>query len=220
MESLRQWQPGELLPEDEVALLPAVIAAADDAMRPAEVREFALLIERFFDWADMLGIGKFPDDPDAKQERFTQLAILFAEDLEHLPPDILEDALRQVRRRHKWAKMPTPADILECADEELSRRRQIKRRAEAAMAAARRETQRLPAARPRDIYTPEQIAAAESWAKLATSRIEEPAVRRDAGALRQIGRRVGFTAEELERARDAAAAALAKRAQAPAEAAE
>ena len=203
-----------------MAGLPEVISAAAEALRRVDIREFAVVMERFFEWAELLGLGKFPAEEGARGEYVNRLMDVYADDLAHLPADILEDSLRQVRRRHKWQTLPKPADILECADEELSRRRMIKRRAETAMQAARRETQRLPVAPPCRIYTPAEMAAAEAWADVARSKIEAPAKRRDAGELRQIGKRVGFTAEELEASRKATEEALARRRPAPAEAVE
>jgi hypothetical protein len=211
MDCCGDWNPAVPLPADQVAALPDLIAAADAALTPADVREFARLTLRFLEWAAMLGLSRFPEEEEARQARFADLANLYAEDLEHLPADILEDALAAVRRRHKWARLPTPADILERADEELSRRRLIKRRAETAMAAARRESTRLPMAKPADIYSPDEMAAAEAWAAKARAGIQDPPKRRDAGELRQLGKRIGFTAEELEASRKEAADAIAKR---------
>lgn len=220
MEFCGDWNPAEPLPIDQVAALPTVISAAEAALQPVAVAELARLLDRFFEWAEMLGLVKFPHDSGERQERIAGMIELFAEDVEHLPADILEDALRQVRRQHVWQSLPKPAEVLKCAAEELERRRMIKRRAEAAMAAARRESARPPMVPPRQIYTLAEMAAAEAWADRARAKIEEPEKRRDAGELRQIGKRVGFTAEELEASRKATEEALAKRRPAPAEAAE
>jgi hypothetical protein len=144
------WLPAEPLAETEIGALPTLAQLAEVALRPADPADFAVAIDGLLEWADLCGMVTLPVDPAARGKQVRRIVGMYHDDLAHLPPDVLVDALKSVRQRHKWQKLPTPADILGEATAELERRRMIHRRAQAAAnlskmrdnAAAQRNEQR------------------------------------------------------------------------------
>jgi hypothetical protein len=109
--------------------LPALISAADDAVLPASVELFAHAFDRFLQWVEMCGLVKFPTNDADRAARFAEITEAYFDDLGHLPPDVLTDALTAVRRRHKWSRLPNPAEILSETADEMTRRHMIRNRA-------------------------------------------------------------------------------------------
>jgi hypothetical protein len=148
------WTPSEPLPAEYRDLLPSVLALAEQALRPVPVEAFAVMMDSFIEWLDLCGIGNLPDEEEARQDKIARIVRMYHAELGHLPADILDCVLSRTRQRHKWPKLPTPADMLELAAGELERRRFAKRRAEAAI---RTGTFEEPQFKPRP--TEEQKAA-------------------------------------------------------------
>lgn len=64
-----------------------------------------------------------------------QLAAEYIEQLKHLPPDLLKDAATRCSQRSKW--FPKPAELIECAADELAELSDMRRRAKAMLDAMR-----------------------------------------------------------------------------------
>lgn len=84
-------------------------------LRPATDREFAVCIERLFEYAQTFGLS---GQNVASAVRF------YHEAMDGVPPDMVAEAVSRCTRNWKWGnRMPLPADLREHLPDEYWERR-------------------------------------------------------------------------------------------------
>ena len=101
---------------EEVAL-----AAFDRDYPLPDEKAFAVLIKPLFDFALAFGLPLVA-------ERVGAMTAIYHEALAHVPADLLELAVDEVRRTWQWgSRMPLPADLLAMIEHDLRMHRQVRR---------------------------------------------------------------------------------------------
>lgn len=87
-------------------------------LQPAEPKAYAVIIDKLMEFAQAFGIRG--------QDHLKQIAKFYREGLSDLPEDLLASAVNRIILTYKWGhRFPTPADIRETIDSELSERQHI-----------------------------------------------------------------------------------------------
>jgi len=95
--------------------LQAAIDAQQALLEPADIKAFAVLVAKIFEFARTFGLAN-PDTEAATK--------FYREALSDLPPDLLQRAVSDVVREWKWGnKIPLPADIRNQVEAELTARK-------------------------------------------------------------------------------------------------
>lgn len=127
---LAGWLAKDSPSSDLLASLPALRRELEEACAPASKRSLAVAIANLIEYCVVFGVNVVDTELTAK---------LYAESLGDLPADLLDKAVSQCKRYHKFNVLPRPGDVREYVRAEFSRRRDAKQRAEYCQRIAERE---------------------------------------------------------------------------------
>lgn len=124
-------------------VLNGAMVEAHAALRPATGKEFGVIIDRLFRFAETFSI---------KDSGIREAMRFYVEALDDIPPDLLEKAVDGVVRTYKYGnRMPPPADLRAVVEQDLRERMNARLTIETALKFGKQEEPRKPA-------TPEQKA--------------------------------------------------------------
>ena len=83
-------------------------------LAPATKQEMALVLNKLFTFAEALGKG--PKNTGAT-------TTIYAEALGDLPADLLMQGTNRTIKAHQWNTLPTPAEIIQAVEPEMTKRR-------------------------------------------------------------------------------------------------
>ena len=161
---LTAWNPAEPLPEGAAEQLPALVAGAEAAIIPADVRAFAVAMDELAQWVERFGVIPLSENEAKRTAQIADVVRGYDAALSDLPADLLLAAVRKTIATHRFRNLPLPADIRAHAEDELAERKaRLLRLKTAAIIAEREAKARDEYSAPRE-RTPEQIAAAAEMA--------------------------------------------------------
>ncbi len=150
---LTSWKPSDTLPATARAEIEASLPALRRALAPATAKEFMVAMDGYVDWLEAFGVAALPPPGPEREKRLETVIGLMREDLADLPADLLAEALRRIRRNHRFRNLPLPADIRDQVKAEWARRKAMLSSAEACARFGRFEAPRIA---PEDRVRPEQ----------------------------------------------------------------
>jgi hypothetical protein len=141
---LTVWTPADPVPDGEPTKLPAYVAAAEEQIRPANQKEFAVSMLPLIEWVQRFEVvpleptEKEGGRPGKRQEQIAEIVRGYRQDLSDLPADLLAIAVKRTLEGYRYRKLPMPGDIRMRADEQLSERRFLLMRLKTAADIAKR----------------------------------------------------------------------------------
>jgi hypothetical protein len=182
--SLTSWQPGDQLPNEALAALPAAIERLEAETRPAPEDVVGNAVFELLQWCQDFKLLTLPEkgSPDRPKavERFVTS---YRKALSTLPPDLLRYALDQLYEnyRPKFPRPPTPAEAVAFGRDALRERQETLRKAQAAHGHAKRNPEQYEPPMDARKRSPEEVAAVEA----ITSKM-----------FAEIGKSKGFAAQD------------------------
>lgn len=101
----------------------AALAEVISTLAPAGPEALSVLLLGLIEWAE-----RWDRWHPRREGDVAALVADYCEALDDVPPDLLDAAIRQIRKTWKWRQLPTPADIREIVDPALSVRRSTAQR--------------------------------------------------------------------------------------------
>lgn len=121
------------------------LRATIEALKPIHTRTLAVMVDSFIDHVET-----FHDLPEDRRGTLTDA---YMQTLGEFPEDLAAAAMERVKRTHKWAKPPKPADLYDAVRHDWLERRAARSTLERAVISGRDRP--TPVKR----VTPEEIAA-------------------------------------------------------------
>lgn len=143
----------DTLPRWLVLEIPRLMREAEASLKPATERDFAVAMDQLLEFAALYEI------PAQNQ---ASLVTLYRRSLADVPADVLMQATADTLRDWSFRKLPLPGDIRRHANAEITRRQQVKLRANHARIVARTLPQQDPPTTPYRDMSPEQKAKVDA----------------------------------------------------------
>lgn len=125
---LQSWKPWEDVPADRVPALTEGLTIVEQALEPASVRAFGVCMAPMIEWVQRFGVIPLAENKDQRRKQVADIVSGYREPLADLPPDLLDDAIRETIASHRFRALPLPGDLRARVQDELTRRHDLRRK--------------------------------------------------------------------------------------------